>query len=185
MSGPLGNCKPNTRLSPPSSYLGNAQPHVRVPLGVIEAKLEVVRFVGVEVEVLVVKRLAAGRDRAVVVPVVENVKGPGVFVPLVEGDTHADKVLGYLEGISDAAPVVRIRAAEDVPLARPTRVCPDIVVAGVVGYAAFRAAATPGCTSVVTIGIYANPGPVTRLDQRCNGGGCVPWESLQRCIRIL
>ena len=49
----------------------------------------------------------------------------------------------------------------------------DIVVASVVGYAAVRAAATPGCTSVVPIGLYVDPGPVTGFDEGWNAVGRV------------
>ena len=43
----------NTIRSLPQTHLGDAQPDVSVPLRVVEAKLDFLRFVGVEVEDLV------------------------------------------------------------------------------------------------------------------------------------
>ncbi|MEP5728561.1 MAG: hypothetical protein ABJL67_04215, partial [Sulfitobacter sp.] len=51
------------------------------------------------------------------------------------------------------------------------RVSPDVVVSGVVGYAASRAAAIPRCPRIVPIGVHVDPGPVGGLGEGWNGGG--------------
>lgn len=108
----------------------------------MEAKLELLGFVGVQVEHLVSKRRSAGRDCAVVVIVDVHVQLPGVLIPLVEGNTHLNNVLRLLEVVRDAASLIGIRASEDIPLTRPARVGFEVVVSAVVGYAAVWAAAT-------------------------------------------
>ena len=126
-----------------STHLRDAQPDIGVPLRVVEAKLELLSLVGVQVIRLESVRLAARRDGAVVVVVVEHVQRSGSRRTQVEGDSNLLNVLGFLEVVRDAATVILIRAVEDIPLARPARVGPYIVIPSVFGYAAVRAAATP------------------------------------------
>ena len=159
----------NVCLSPPA-HLGDAQPDVRVPLRVIKAKLDFFGFVGVEVEALVSKRRAAGCDCAVLVTIVEHVQRPGVLIVLVEGDAHPENVLGFLEVVRDAAPVVFGIAVEDVSLAGPARVCPEIVVSGVGRYASLWATSTARGPRVVSICVYVDPGCVAGVDESCDEG---------------
>ena len=153
------------------AHLGDAQPDVRVPLRVGEAKLDVLGLVGVEVKALVSQRRAAGRDCAVLVTVVEHVQRPGVLIPFVEGDAHPDNVLGFLEVVRDAAPIVLGIAVEDVSLARPARVRRTIIVPGVGWYAALWDASAARSPRVVSIGVYVDPGPVAGVDESCDEGG--------------
>ena len=83
----------------------------------------------------------------------------------MEGDSNLLNVLGFLEVVRDAATVVLVRAAENVSLARPARVGPDIVVPGVVRYATVRAAATPRRPRVVSICLDIHPGTLARIDK--------------------
>ena len=148
-----------------STHLRDAQPDIGVPLRVVEAKLELLSLVGVQVIRLESVRLATRRDGAVVVVVVEHVQRSGSRRTQVEGDSNLLNVLGFLEVVRDAATVVLVRAAENVSLARPARVGPDIVVPGVVRYATVRAAATPRRPCVVPIGLDVDPGTLARIYQ--------------------
>ena len=154
-----------------SAHLSDAQPDVSVPLRVVEAKLDVLGLVGVEVKALVSKRRAAGLDCAVLVTVVEHVQGPGVLIPLVKGDAHPDNVLGFLEVIRDAASIVLSTTLEDVSLARPARVRPEIIVPGIRRHAALWATSTARGPRVVSIGVYVDPSPVAGVDEGWDEGG--------------
>ena len=163
-------CNPGCQVAP-VTYLGDAQPYSRVPPRVVEANLDVFGLVGVQVKVLVAERRAAGRDCAVVVTVVKNVQCSCVLIPLVEGNTHPDNVLGFLEGVRDAASIVFIRAVKEITSARPTRVSPDVVVPGVGGYATVRAAAAARRPGVVPIGVDVDPSPLASVDEGYEGRG--------------
>ena len=151
-----------------ATHLREAQPNVSVPLWVVKAKLELFSLVGVQVARLESLSLAAGRDGAVVVMVVEHVQRLGSRRTQVEGDSKLLNILGFLEVVRDAATVALIRAVEDVTLARPARVGPNIVVPGVFGYATFRDAATPGRPRVIAIRLGVDPGPLARVDEGCH-----------------
>ena len=99
------------------------------------------------------------------VTVVEHFECPGVLIPIMKGDAQPDNVLGFLEGVRDAAPVVLSIAVEDVSLARPARALPEIVVPCIGRYAAARAAAIAGSPRVVAIGVHVDPGPVASVDE--------------------
>ena len=130
------------------TYLCDAEPFVVVA---IEAKLDVFRFIGVEVEVLISKSVAARRDFAVVVAVVVHVQRPGPFIPQMESDAHPNDVLGFLEGVGDAA---------IVSLARPARVGRATAVPSVFRHAAIRVTtAIAGVAVIVIGGIYVDPRP--------------------------
>ena len=98
--------------------------------------------------------------------VVEHVQRPGSRRTQVESNPNLLNVLGFFKAVRDAAPIVLIRAVEDVTLARPARVGPDIVVPGIFGYATFRTAATPRRPRVVPISLNVNPRPLARVDER-------------------
>ena len=105
------------------------------------------------------------------VTVVEHVQRPGVLIPFVEGDAHPDNVLGFLEVVRDAAPIVLGIAVEDVSLARPARVRRTIIVPGVGWYAALWDASAARSPRVVSIGVYVDPVPVAGVDESCDEGG--------------
>ena len=148
-----------------ATYLRDTQPDIGVPLRVVQAKLELLSLVGVQVIRLESVRLAARRDGAVVVVVVEHVQRTGSGCTQMEGESNLLDVLGFLEVERDAATVVLIRAVEDITLAGPARVGPDIIVPGVFGYATFRAAATPRCPRVVSIGLDVDPGALACVEK--------------------
>ena len=147
-----------------ATYLGDAQPDVGVPLRIVQAKLELFSLVGVQIVRLESVRVAARRDGAVVVMVVEHVQRPGSGCTKVEGNSNLLDVLGFFEVVRDAASVVPNRAVKDITLARPARVGPDIIVSGVLGYATVRAAATPRRPCVVPISFNVNPCPLAGVD---------------------
>ena len=112
-----------TYLFSPPTHLGDAQPLIVVA---VEAKLNLLGFIGVEVERLVTKGLAAGLDLALVFPVIVSfvhVQLAGPLISLVERDLHADNVLGLLERVGDAA---------SISLTRPARVCLATAVSSVI-----------------------------------------------------
>ena len=128
------------------THLRDAQPFVVVA---VEAKLDVFRFIGVEVEVLVSKGVAARRDFDVVVAVIVHVQRSGPLISQMESDAHPNDVLGFLEGVLDAA---------IVSLARPARVGRATAVPSVFRHAAVRVTASiVGITIVVIGGIYVDP----------------------------
>ena len=97
------------------------------------------------------------------VSVVEHVQCPRVLIPLVEGDTHPEDILEFLEVVGDAASAVVIRIVQDIPLARPARVPPEIDVPSVGRYAAVRATSIVGSPRIVPVGAHVDPGPHTRF----------------------
>lgn len=145
-----------------ATHLCDTQPIVIVAVG---AKLDIHRFVSVEVKGLVSKCFTARRDCAVVFTVIVyiiHIQGPGPLIAEVESDVHLDDVLRLFKGVGDAAVV---------PLARPARVRGATAVSSVVGEASLRvAAAILGCPVVVIHGFHVDRGLLTCFDQGWGGG---------------
>lgn len=121
-----------------------------------------------QIERLIPGRCAARLDLAVEVAVLVHVQRPDPLVSLVEENFDLDNILRLVEVVLDPAPVVVV---EDVSLARPARVDGDVLVSGVLGYAAVRAAAKfEHSVVVVTVSGHSDGRP----DARVNEGWGVP-----------
>ena len=117
----LQPCTMRVKKATPT-HLGDAQPDILVPVGVAEAEPQLLAFVGVYVEPLEIARLADGLDRVDFLSLAEYVQAPFSLVTSVEGDGNLFNVLGFFEGVPDAASVVPNRLIEDVPFATPVSV---------------------------------------------------------------
>ena len=77
-----------------ASRLRNAEPLVLVA---VEAKLDVLGFIGVEVEVLVFKSVAARGDFAMLIALDVHVQRPSHLISQMRSDEHPNDALGFLE----------------------------------------------------------------------------------------
>ena len=85
------------------AHLCDAQPLVADGIRVVEANLEVSRFVGVESELLEVNGRPARLNLAVEITIVVHVQSPSPLGSLVKRHLHPGNVLGVFERVLDAA----------------------------------------------------------------------------------
>lgn len=153
----------NHRYLPPLTHLGDAE-KLRVGPGVVEAKRNGSCFVRVEHEPLEFVRRAARLYLTEETSSVEHVKEAGPVRSAVESNVHTDNILGFVEGVLDAAYSVSV--GKPTP-ARPARVGLETVVSSVFGRASVRAATRSRRSLVEPRGVNGHGSAFGGVDEVC------------------